>query len=231
MLSVAGRSAQRQFAALLALLAVAPVFASVTYSPLAESYAFGVGLYDPTNPNDLNSVHVSGEPASQRLVFTFAAHMNQIYYNAQSLHFNFVYDNSCVQVLGARPVNGNGVWANNNYQFFVWPNFSNGFIRVFSLQQHAPSNPGFVAMPTSLVVPFFQVSLRVKPGMAGHSGLFGITQMTLESHTFALTLFPDDFEYGLGTIQHIPEPSGLLLLTSGCAALGCATLRRRERLT
>lgn len=210
------------------LMAAAPAMAGVTYTPIPATYPFGIGLYNPANPAALNTVYITGAGPSDTFVLTFAAHMNAIFYNTEFMHFNFVYDSDCVDVLGARPVNANGVWVADNYSTFVWPNVSSGYISVFSLAQSAGVNSAFVSMPTSSIVPFFQVTLHAKGAMASHVGLFGITQMILVSHTFALTLFPSSFAYGLGAIHHVPEPSTLTLIGGALAAVAGGVIRRRR---
>ena len=80
----------------LAASAVAAPLATgdIVYTPIPnQTYEFGIGLYDPNNPSALNSVYVTSgnQPIeSDIFTFTFAAHMVPVYYNAESLRFNFI---------------------------------------------------------------------------------------------------------------------------------------------
>ncbi|MHC4079985.1 MAG: VPLPA-CTERM sorting domain-containing protein [Planctomycetota bacterium] len=209
--------------------------ADIVYTPISSAdYAFGIGLFNPDDPFTLNSVYVTygNQPiGSDTFTFTFAAHMVPIYYNARSLHFNFVYDNTNIEVLRATPLNVNGIWNLDNYGGLtdIWPNPSSGLISVSSLFQSIDTGSA-VNMVTSSIVPFFQVQLHVKDAQESHLGFFGITQMTLVSNTFNLTLFPVDFNYFGGMIHSgVPAPAGAWVLVAGLSGIGGAITRRRRR--
>jgi hypothetical protein len=206
----------------------------IVYTPIPnQSYEFGIGLYDPSNPNVLNSVYVTSgnQPIeSDIFTFTFAAHMVPIYYNAQSLRFNFIYDNTNIEVLHATPLNVNGIWNFDNYGSLtdIWPNPSSGTTGVSSLFQSIGAGSA-VNMVTSSIVPFLRVQLHVKDAPESHVGHFGITQMTLVSNTFALTLTPARFDYFGGTIHSgVPAPAGAWVLLAGLSGIGGGLMRRRR---
>jgi hypothetical protein len=217
-------------------VAAAPVAtADIVYTPInIGDYDFGIGLYNPSEPFALNTVYVTSgnQPVgSDVFTFTFAAHMVPIFYNAQSLRFNFVYDNTSIEVLHAMPLNVNGVWNIDNYGSLtdIWPNPSSGTTSVSSLFQSIGEGSA-VNMVTSSIVPFFQVQLHLKDAQASHLGFFGITQMTLVSNTFNLTLLPADFNYFGGVIHTgVPAPAGAWVLVAGLSAMGGALTRRRRR--
>ena len=229
------RRAEIAVCALAASVVAAPVATGdIVYTPIPnQSYSFGIGLYDPSNPNALNSVFVTSgnQPIeSDVFTFTFAAHMVAIFYNAQSLHFNFIYDNTNIEVLHAMPLHVNGVWNIDNYGSLtdIWPNPSSGTTSVASLFQSIGTGSA-VDMVTSSIVPFFRVQLHIKDAPESHIGLFGITQMTLVSNTVAVTLFPDNFNYFGGTIHSgVPAPAGAWVLLAGLSGLGGALKRRRR---
>ena len=52
--------------------------------------------------------------------------------------------------------------------------------------------------------------------------------MTLVSHTWALTLFPESFAYFGGAVHEVPEPSTAMVVGGGLAAIGGGVLRRRR---
>ncbi|MHC4141664.1 MAG: VPLPA-CTERM sorting domain-containing protein [Planctomycetota bacterium] len=206
----------------------------IVYTPIPnQTYNFGIGLYNPGNPNVLNSVYVTSgnQPIeSDIFTFTFAAHMVNIFYDASSLRFNFIYDNTNIEVLHATPLNVNGIWNVDNYGSLtdIWPNPSSGTISVSSLFQSVGTGPD-VNMVTSSIVPFFQVQLHIKDAPESHVGLFGITQMTLVSNNFTLTLTPDDFAYFGGRIHSgVPAPAGAWVLLAGMLGIGGALTRRRK---
>ena len=213
-------------------------FGVLTYTPQPANHNFGIGVYNPNDPGTLNTLSINSDTIrpSDTFVVTFAAHMVAIFYNTESMHFNFIYDNSTIEVLGAAPVHAAGVWATNNYSGFSWPNPSSGIVSVSTLFQSAGAGTNFISMPTSAIVPFFQVAMHVKEGApVSQAGFFGITQMTLVSHTFALTLFPGDFAYFNGDIHPhrevpgaIPEPATMTLV-GGCMASLMGVLIRRRR--
>jgi len=221
--------------AAVAVVAGPPVaLADIVYTPIAnQTYDYGVGLYNPDNPNVLNSVYVTSgnQPAgSDIFTFTFAAHMKVIFYNAESLRFNFIYDNTNIEVLHATPLNVNGIWNFDNYGSLtdIWPNPSSGTTGVTSLFQSIGAGSA-VNMVTSSIVPFFRVQLHIKDAPESHVGFFGITQMTLVSNTFALTLVPGDFNYFGGTIHSgVPAPAGAWVLLAGLSGIGGALTRRRR---
>jgi hypothetical protein len=208
--------------------------ADIVYTPISPTYDFGIGLYNPADPNVLNSVYVTSgnQPIeSDIFTFTFAAHMNLIYYNAESLHFNFIYDNTNIEVLHATPLHVNGIWTSDNYGSLtdIWPNPSSGTTGVSSLFQSIGIGSA-VNMVTSSIVPFFRVQLHVKDAPQSHVGFFGITQMTLVSNTFALTLLPADFNYFTGQIHSgVPAPAGGWVLLAGLSGVGGAMSRRRRK--
>jgi hypothetical protein len=221
--------------ALAVTVVAAPVATGdIVYTPIPnQTYEYGIGLYDSKNPNFLNSVYVTSgnQPIeSDIFTFTFAAHMVPIFYNTRSLRFNFVYDNTNIEVLHATPLNVNGVWNIDNYGSLtdIWPNPSSGTTSVSSLFQSIDGGSA-VNMVTSSVVPFFRVQLHIKDAPESHVGFFGITQMTLVSNTFALTLFPADFNYFTGAIHSgVPAPAGAWVLLAGLSGLGGALTRRRR---
>lgn len=206
--------------------------AEIIYTPQdPATYDFGIGLYNPADPCTLNSVFVTsasggGAFTSDYFTFTFAAHMDAIYYAAQSLHFSFGYDNDSIEVIGAWPMGG---WYFNNYSGMTWPNPSGGWISVTSLTQSMGTGTSCVYMGTSAVVPFFQVMLHVKDAQTSHINGFGISAMTLVSHLYAITLFPPDFKYFSGAIHEVPEPASMTLLLGGVAGLAGRAVRRRRR--
>jgi hypothetical protein len=208
--------------------------ADIVYTPINSGfYEYGIGLYDPSNPNALNSVYVTSgnQPIeSDIFTFTFAAHMVPIFYNARSLHFNFIYDNTNIEVLHATPLNVNGIWIVDNYGSLtdIWPNPSSGTVNVSSLFQSIDTGSA-VNMVTSSIVPFFRVQLHIKDAPESHIGIFGITQMTLVSNTFQLTLTPARFDYFGGVIHSgIPAPAGAWVLLAGLSGIGGALTRRRR---
>jgi hypothetical protein len=82
---------------------------------------------------------------------------------------------------------------------------------------------------TSSIVPFFRVQLHIKDAPESHIGIFGITQMTLVSNTFQLTLTPARFDYFGGVIHSgIPAPAGAWVLLAGLSGIGGALTRRRR---
>jgi hypothetical protein len=222
--------------ALAASVVAAPVATGdIVYTPIPnQTYSYGIGLYNPATPNVLNSVYVTSgnQPIeSDIFTFTFAAHMVPIFYNAQSLRFNFIYDNTNIEVLHATPLNVQGTWNFDNYGSLsdIWPNPSGGTTSVSSLFQSIGAGPP-VFMVTSSIVPFFRVQLHVKDAPESHVGFFGISQMTLVSNTFALTLFPADFSYFSGTLHSgVPAPAGGWVLLAGLSGIGGALSRRRRR--
>ncbi len=230
------RSVGIAVSALGASVVAAPVATGeIVYTPIPnQSYNFGIGVYNPDDPFSLNSVYVTSgnQPIeSDIFTFTFAAHMVPIFYNARSLRFNFIYDNTNIEVLHATPLNVNGIWNFDNYGSLtdIWPNPSSGTASVSSLFQSIGEGSA-VNMVTSSIVPFFRVQLHVKDAPESHVGFFGITQMTLVSNTFALTLFPADFAYFGGAIHSgVPAPGGAWVLLAGLSGIGGATARRRRR--
>jgi hypothetical protein len=211
------------------LLLTGAAVGDITYTPIdPATYGFGVGLYDPANPGALNSVYVDPAYLSDEFTFTFAIHCNDIYYNAEALHFAFGYDNSSIEVVHAFPVGG---WTMDNYASFPsWPNSSTGWQEVASLTQGFTLSTDFEAFDTSAIVPFMQVHLHIKSDQVSQLNDFGVVAMTLISHTYALTLTPADFIYGMGTIHEVPEPSAMLLLGGAAAAIAGGVARRRARL-
>jgi hypothetical protein len=219
------------------VMAAAPsATADIVYTPISpNTYGFGIGLYDPANPFSLNSVYVTSgnfPGTSDSFVFTFAAHMVSIFYNVESLHFNFVYDNRLIEVVGARPVHPPGTppWVFNNYDDFQWPNPSGGIVSVSTLFQSMGAGTTFMPMNTTSIVPFFQVTLHLKQAPPSQVAFFGITRMTLVSHTFALTLTPASFNYFNGAIHAgIPAPATLWLFAAAMSGLGGGVVRGRRR--
>lgn len=228
--------------------AATPAMAVVTYTPQPSSgFNFGIGVYNPNDPTSLNTVYVdsgSGLGQSATFVVTMAAQMNAIFYNTESLHFSFLYDNSMIEVLHARPVApvGGPQWATNNYSSITWPNPSSGITGYINLTQSMGTGTTYMPMNTGAVVPFFQATLHIKDvPTASHVAPFGITippytpgggygvGMTLVSHTYALTLTPLDFSYFGGEIHGVPEPSMAMLLVGGGAACAGGWARRRRR--
>jgi len=207
------------------LLLVAGALGDITYTPIdPATYGFGVGLYDPANPAYLNSVFVDPAYLSDEFTFTFAIHCNDIYYNAQALHFAFGYDNSSIEVLHATPLGG---WTMSNYESMTWPNPSSGWVELESLTQGFTVYSDYEVYDTSAIVPFMQVRLHVKSDQMSQINNFGVIAMSLISHTYALTLTPLDFIYGMGAIHEVPEPSSMLLLGGIAAATVGGVVRRR----
>lgn len=216
--------------------AATPAMAVVTYTPQDPSgFGFGIGVYNPNDPSSLNTVYVdsgSGLGTSATFVVTMAAQMNQIFYNTESLHFSFLYDNSMIEVLHARPVApaGGPQWATNNYSSITWPNPSSGIVGYTTLTQSMGTGTAYMPMNTGVVVPFFQATLHIKDvPTASYVAPFWIGAMTLVSHTFALTLTPYDFAYFGGEIHGVPEPSMAMLLAGGGAVCAGGWARRRRR--
>lgn len=207
--------------------------AGIVYTPVPPDYNFGIGVFDPSNPGVLNTAYITSNSIgpSDTFVLTFAAHMKQIPYFTQSLHFNLQYDNSVVQVLHAQP---KGNWTSNNYASSIvpWPNPSSGITTNASLFQSVGTGSTFIPMSISQIVPFFQVTGHIKPGPASDRGFMNIVAMTLVSHLSPLLLTPGQFDYFGADIHRggkvIPEPATGLLLVAGLAVCGGRLLGRRR---
>ena len=163
------------------MLLAAPALGEIVYTPQTPDYAFGVGLYNPQDPGSLNTVYVtsdSGAAVSDQFVFTFAILCNYIYYNAESLHFSFLYDNSSLEVVHARPMGG---WTDNNYEGTSWPDPGTGITGYITLWQGFTQSTSYEPYDTAAVVPFFQVTLHVKDAVESHVNRFGIASVSSSS--------------------------------------------------
>lgn len=218
---------------LLGMLSATPALAGlVTYTPVVEPVGpeGDVGLYNPADPFYVNTVYVDQAQLSDLYTFQFALHVTNIYYNASSLHFSFMYDNSSIDVVGMHPVRPVGdPWEENNYETYEWPMSETGVITVHSLMQGFTVDSHYEAFGTSFPVPFMQVTLHVNSEQESAMNAFGIVAMTLVSHTYSLTLTEGDFGYFGGVIHEVPEPASATLLFGGLAALMGGIVRRRRR--
>jgi hypothetical protein len=209
------------------LLLTSPALADINYTPLAETYDFGVGLYNPADPGTLNDVYVDPAYLSDTFVFTWAIHCADIYYNAERIHFTFGYDNSSIEVVHMSPLGG---WEWSSYENILWPtSVPGGWIEVDSLSQGFDVTTNYEPYDTTAIVPFMQVTLHVKSDTPSQVNMFGVVAMSLISHSYALTLTPASFVYGMGAIHEMPEPSSLMLLGGALAAMAGGFIRRGRR--
>lgn len=218
--------------ALVGVLFATPALADIIYTPVDEAQLpllGDVGLYNPADPFSINTVLVDPAEYSDILVFQFAMHMTDIYYNAESIHFSFMYDNSSLDVVGMHPIRPTGdPWA-HNYETYDWPASETGVVVVNSLIQNFPEQSMFEAFGTSFPVPFMQVTLHVNSAQYSALNAFGIVAMSVVSHDYALTLTPVDFAYHGGVVHEVPEPATAMLLFGGVAAVMGGVVRRRRR--
>jgi len=226
--------------AVVALLA-APAMAEFQYTP----QPFGdltIGIINPANPGTLNTLYVtsgSGLMQSDTFQVTFGIHVQNAPIHAYGyqvssfyLHFNFLYDNSSLEVLHAHHL---PPWQFSNYASDTnWPNPSAGITGFSTLQNYSTTGSGYyyspVQLPQSVVMPFFQATLHVKSAVQSQVNWFGITNMTVPSKwciasspIFDLT--PAMFTYYNGNVHEAPEPATAIM--GGFALLLGGLLRRR----
>lgn len=219
------------------LVGVSPALAGVVYTPVPIGPTSGnsIGLIDPNNPGTLNTVYVtsgSGALLSDTFVFTFGLHLDR-FFDAEWLHFGFLYDNSSIEVLHAQPVGQDSLgqpWRGDNYGSATdWPDLSSGLIIVSSLSQNMGTQSSFFVMDPSVVYPFFQVTLHVKSAHLSQLNVFGVNTMTAKHHFITTDIIgPGMWTYWGGVIHEVPEPTTALLLGAAVAVAGGRVVRRRR---
>ncbi len=210
--------------ALLGMLSATPALADIVYTPQDVTLDFGdIGLYDPANPDSINTVMVDPAEFSDTFQFVFAMRMRGASWWLNNLHFSFAYDNSSLDVIGATPLGG---WDYHNYGAYVWPASGTGDIVATSLRQ-GMSSSGTIFFGPDVVVPFLQVTLHVNSAQFSALNDFGVVDMVAQSSM--MTVSHGDFDYYGGTIHEIPEPATATLLIGGLAALMGGVVRRRRQ--
>ena len=201
--------------------------------PESDMNTIGVYLYGSIIPMDLK---VAQAP-SDNVVVTFGWHWPGPTDNLHQIQFDFLYDNSEVEVVGTAPMGAFvGQAGNMDWGDTVFPNPSSGMQSV-SLWGNPASGTGFLA--TSGVYPFLQVELHMKNGLHEDSAndvMIGTTLKLLASH-IATDSYPPYTSYWWSYnyapeenygIDYFPEPSSMALLAVGLLTMG-GGLRRRLR--
>jgi hypothetical protein len=214
------------------MLFAAPASADIIWTPVPVGDGFDieaeVGVFYPPDTSHVYSMYVtsnSGVPQSEIIHVTWAIHAATIFYNAAGLHWSFVYDNSSLEVVAAGPI---GPWTVYEGPT-TWPNPSSGIVEVPSLFVGFTVTSEFVPFEESIAQPFWWVDLHVKSAQYSQINFAAITMMTLFSHTYNITLTPDEFNYGIVEVHEIPEPSVAILAGGGILALGGGLIRRKRR--
>lgn len=213
-------------AVLVMAIASSAMAAVIEYTPfdVAGGEKGSVGIVDPANPDALNSVYVDDAILSDTFVFTFALHVDSTYW-AERLDFVFMYDNSSIEILHAEPI---GAWSNYYSDYpedGEWPNPTNGVIQV-DMQNEMSPTAGSTTYWYSSINPFMKVTFHIKSDTFSQENPFGITEMTLRSDYS--TIWSWDFDYLGGIVHEVPEPTSLMFLGFGLAAIGGRVIRRRR---
>jgi hypothetical protein len=213
------------------LMGASPVLANLVYTPKTGG-PNSIGLLDPANPGTLNTVYVtsgSGAMQSNVFVFDFGLHIDR-FFDAEFLHFSFLYDNSSIEVWHAQPL---GPWSTSTYGTQPadwWPNPSSGIVVVPSLHNGFLQSTSFQPMDPSAVYPFFRVTLHVKSAHLSQLNDFRVTHMTAKHHFISTsTIGPAMWTYWGGRIHEVPEPTTAMLAGAGVAVVGGRVVRRRRR--
>jgi hypothetical protein len=243
------------------MLAAAPALADVVYTPLDVSGDTNVvGIYRPGYSGLYDAYVTSGQgvQTSDLIQFTFGFHIGYGAFNAYSFYdvwgiqFAFAYDNTSLEVVGARSVGPisagatgqSGGIGRDNYSDLTplnWPNPSSGITSLPSLFQGwyglgyrhviGATPTDYWRVFTTSIVPFFQVTLHVKHAEPSAVNSFWVTSMFVASTITGYTITPGQWIYGHGAVHEIPEPSSLLLVGGGVAFGGARVVRRRRRAT
>lgn len=237
------------FAVLAGLVVATPAAADIIYTPLPLSGDNVIGVYRPGYPGLYSAYVTSGQglATSDTIRMTFGFHLGFTPppFTAQvgAMHFSFWYDNSSLEVLGARsvgPISASaqgtgGHLARDNYSQLTpleWPNPSSGIVSRESLFQGWTAEGAYtdnVPIDLSSIVPFFQVTLHVKGAVASHVNSFWVADMTMYTLSSPLTLTPSQWLYGRAAVHEIPEPTSAMLVLSLAAIVGGRVVRRARR--